>query len=442
MREHDIYDLKDEEIKGKVSSGFEEAKEFAKKLDFEEVKSGEWFVSLLQRVVRTYDRNARAQYFQQKYPGLSPDDIADILISVTVRYAGIAGGIAGAAATANQISVIASAGMTVPLFLGTIGAEMIYLARIQMRLVLDLSVVYDLQLNPEDPEDVLMVFGYALGITPTEVIGTGASKAAGEVTKRAIKKHISKDVLKAIQDFARRLGFKILQRTILKYVVPVVSAAVGSSYNYATTKALGKITKTHFKNRAKVTEELRTLVSRQNTYDLVFPAAAMYMAQVDGEFSLEEKELYRAMLSRMSFEEHTQAEFQKLSANEADLLKAAAQIEDSDVQRSLVDLLAMMAVYDGKLADKEREFLINISDRLSVPLNLEAIERRSKDYQVLSNRNIFDRATKTAGGASEKILDRAERTVEGARNLTTAAGRRVKGRLGEVLRRDKEKDTE
>jgi hypothetical protein len=58
-----------------------------------------------------------------------------------------------------------------------------------------------------------------------------------------------------------------------------------------TTKSVGRIAKAHFKNRGQVTDELRTLVSRQNTYDLAFPAAAMYMAQVDGEFLPKERDV-------------------------------------------------------------------------------------------------------------------------------------------------------
>ena len=56
----------DENIKAKVSEELEKAKAFAKTLDFEEVKNGEWFIKLLQQVVRAYDRNARATYFQKK----------------------------------------------------------------------------------------------------------------------------------------------------------------------------------------------------------------------------------------------------------------------------------------------------------------------------------------------------------------------------------------
>ena len=95
-----------EVIEDEVSSELEEAKEFAKTLNIDDVKSGQWFIALLQKVVQSYDRNARAEYFQQKYPGLTPDEIADILISVTVKYATIAGAITGAAATANQIAAL------------------------------------------------------------------------------------------------------------------------------------------------------------------------------------------------------------------------------------------------------------------------------------------------------------------------------------------------
>jgi tellurite resistance protein len=301
--------------------------------------------------------------------------------------------------------------------------------------VLDLSVVYDLQLNPDDPEDVLMVFGYALGVAPTELVGAGARKAAGAGTATVIKKYISKDVLKAIQNFARKLGFKILQRTILKYAVPVASAAVGSSYNYTTTRSLGRIAKTHLKNRGRVTEELRMLVSRQNTYDLVFPAAAMYTAQVDGEVSPEEKALYRAILSRMSFDEHTQAEFQKLSTNETHLLEAASQIEDDEIRHSLVDLLALVAVCDGELADEEREFLDKIAECLDVPVDLAAIEQRSQDYHTMPEQRTFDNLTESASGAAGRARDVAGRTAESAREATIAAGGRVRGALGNFLKR-------
>jgi len=439
MKNPDIDDVtQNEVIEAEVSPELAEAKGFAKALNIDDVKSGQWFIALLQKVVQSYDRNARAEYFQQKYPGLTPDEIADILTSVTVRYATIAGAVTGAATTANQIAALSSVGMTTAVMVGAIGAEMVYLARIQMRLVLDLSVVYDLQLDPDDPEDILMVFGFALGVAPTEMLGKGLQVAARGGTQYAVKKYISKGTLKAIQIFGKRIGIRILQKSILKYTIPVVSAVVGSSYNYVTTKSVGGIAKNHLKNRGKVTEELRQLVSRQNTYDIAFPAAAMYMAQIDDDFSTKEKEFYRAILSRMSFEEHTQAEFNKLMANEGNIVEAIAQIEDDEIRCSLVEVLVLMAVYDGELVEKERDFLIKTATYLNVPLDISEVERQAGDYKVVVEKTIFQKAaasTKETASKAAGIVGQAAGNVKGA---TASAAGKVTSAFGNVFRRKKD----
>ena len=187
---------------------------------------------------------------------------------------------------------------------------------------------------------------------------------------------------------------------------------------------MGKIAKAHFRNRHKFTGELQTLVSRQNTYDLVFPAAAMYMAHVDGELSPKERELYWAMLSRMSFTEHTQAEFQRLVDDEANLIEAAAGIEDGELRCSLMDVLALMAVCDGELAEKEREFLTNIAGRLEAPLDLDEVERRTRDYRMIVERSM------------------AEKIAGSVKDTTTIAGSKVRGTLGKVLKRRAETEVE
>lgn len=413
----------DENLKSQVSKELDEAKALAKSFDFEKVKNGEWFIALLKQVVKAYDRNARAAYFQKKYPGLTPDEIADILTSVTVRYATIAGAITGVAVTVDEIAALGSAGMTATLIVGSLGVEMLYLSKIQMRLMLDMSVIYDLQLDPEDPEDILMVFGYALGVAPTELIGKGLQVAARAGTTSTIKKVVSKGTLEAIQKFAQKLGFKILQRTIIKYAVPVASAAVGSGYNFVTTKSVGQIAKLHFKNRGKVTDELRALISRQNTYDLAVPAAAMFMAQIDGNVSPKEKELYRAMLSRMSFEEHTPADFQRLMSDEQSILDAVSQIEDFELRKTLIELLTLMAIYDGILVNEEREFLMSAAEKMGVSLDIEQVEKRTKEYQVIIEKNVLEKTAGAMGSAAVTVIGTAGQV---ASKLKDAFGKAVK----------------
>lgn len=421
----------DEHTKAQVSKEIEDAKTLAKTLNFEEVKSGEWFFKLLRQVIKAYDSNARAAYFQKKYPGLSLDEIADTLTSVTVKYAAIAGAMAGVTASVDELTALSTGGLTTALFVGTIGAEMLYLANIQMRLVLDMSVLYDLQLDLEDPEDILLVFGYALGVAPTEMLGKGLQVAARASTTRAIKTVVSKGTLETLQKIANRLGFKILQRTIIKYSVPVVSAAVGSVYNYLATKSVGQIAKIHFKYRGKATDELRAVVSKQNTYDLAIPAAAMFMAQVDGNVSSKEKDLYRAMLSRMSFEEHTPADFNRLVSDEQSILDAVSQIEDTELRKALIELLTLMAIYDGTLTSEEREFLTNAAERLDVSLDIDQVEKRAKEYRVIVEKNVLERTAGAVGGAVVTVMGTAGQ-----------AANRLKGALGKaVKRRDSGKPT-
>ena len=42
------------------------------------------------------------------------------------------------------------------------------------------------------------------------------------------------------------VGIKILQKTIIKYAVPVVSIGLGATWNYISTKSIGKIAQKHF----------------------------------------------------------------------------------------------------------------------------------------------------------------------------------------------------
>jgi len=413
----------DEGLKSQVLKELEKAKAFAKSLDFKKVKTGEWFFNLLKQVVKAYDRNASATYFQNKYPGLSPDEIADVLTSVTVTYATIAGAVAGVAASVNEIAVLGSGGLTATLFVGSIGAEMLYLSNLQMRLVLDMSVIYDLQLDLEDPEDILMIFGYALGVAPTEFIGKGVQRLARAGTKSLIKKIVSKGRRETLLKFGQKLGVKILQRTVIKFGVPVVSILAGGGYNHVTTKSVGQIAKQHFKNRGKVTDELRAIISRQNIYPLAVPVAVRFMAEVDGNMLPQEKELYRAMLSRMSFEDHTPTDFNRLVSDEQCILDAVSQIEDVELRKVLIDLLTLMAICDGIFANEEREFLTSAAERLGITLDMEQVEKRVKEYQVIVEKNVLEKGAGALGSAAVAAIGAAG---QAAHKFKDALGKAVK----------------
>lgn len=150
----------------------------------------------------------------------------------------------------------------------------------------------------------------------------------------------------------------------------------------------------------------------------------MYMAQIDGNVSSEEKELYRAMLSRMSFEEHTPADFSKLIKDEQSILDSVAQIEDVELREALIELITLMAIYDGNLTTEEREFLTSTAERLEVSLDMGQVEERMKEYQVIVEKNMFEKTAGAVGSAAVTAIGTAGK-----------AAKKFKGALGKVVER-------
>jgi tellurite resistance protein len=150
------------------------------------------------------------------------------------------------------------------------------------------------------------------------------------------------------------------------------------------------------------------------------------MAQVDGEFSPQEKELYRAILSRLSIDEHTQAEFQKLATSEETLLDAIAQNEDVEFRRNLIDVLSLMAIYDGKLTTEEQAFLVTVAKRLDISIDLDEIMQRAEEYRVVVKETLAQKGV----GIAKSAASQATTTVhKGSGKIKDSVAKLRKGKI-------------
>lgn len=221
---------------------------------WEAFKSGEWLLNLIRRSFRAYYFNANAEYFRRKYPRSTEEQIIKRLTSVAAKNAGLLGAVTGASVSANEIvAIVAGAptgGLNLPAQITIAGsalaAEAILLVRIQLQLIANIAKLLNVPLDPDDPEDVLLVLGLAVGGMGAEGIGKVGAKVAGHATKQFIRKKISGASLQALKRFASRLGLKILQRSIIKYAVPAASILVGGGWNYISTRAVSKVAIRHF----------------------------------------------------------------------------------------------------------------------------------------------------------------------------------------------------
>ncbi len=216
-------------------------------------KTGDWFNNLLLKSFRLYWEKADPEWFKRKYPKLSRDQIAKKIINLTAKNAAGLGGVTGAAMSTNELVALvtgAEGGIGLPANIAiaamSIGTEILTLTHFQLKMVADIAKLYEVPLDAEDPEDIWIIFAYAMGGSASELAGAFGMKIGAAATRRGIKRFVSKETLKLLQQIGRKVGLKILQKTIIKYAIPVVSIGLGSSWNYLSTRAIGKIASKHF----------------------------------------------------------------------------------------------------------------------------------------------------------------------------------------------------
>lgn len=250
-------------LKEEIKQQFTEAKR-----DYEDVggwpsfKSGEWLWLMIQKSFVNYWNNANVEYFESKYGTNDKEKLAKKLIAVAAKNASILGGMTGAAVSANEITAIVTGGeggvglpANIAIAAVSVGAEAILMVRFQLQLVANLGKLYGVPLDPDDPEDILTILAFAIGGAAAEEAGKFGMKIGGKLAGRAAKAVFKKKTLAVLKSVASKVGIKILQGSIVKYTVPVVSIGIGAAWNYASVKTVAKLATKHF---AQQTDEINS----------------------------------------------------------------------------------------------------------------------------------------------------------------------------------------
>lgn len=243
-----------DEIKNQLTEAKRDYKEIGGWSSF---KSGQWLWQIIQKSFSNYWNNANVEYFEAKYGTQNAEQLAKKLISVAAKNSAVLGGVTGAAISADEIVAIVTGGeggvglpANIAIAAAGIGAEAILFIRFQLQLVANLGKLYGVPIDPDDPEDILTILAFALGGSAADTAGKFGMKVGGKLAGRIAKAVFKKETLTALKRIAAKVGVKILQRSIVKYTIPIVSIGIGTGWNYASTKTVGKIAIRHFKQRA------------------------------------------------------------------------------------------------------------------------------------------------------------------------------------------------
>lgn len=377
-------DVPDEKTRSRVRRELEDAHSFVKELTLDDLRGGDWFAKLLAHSMRVYVTEVDAEYFRNKYPGLPADAVADARIQMAARYAGVGGGLSAAAYTGAVAATIGSGGGASPLTLPAGGAsfvvDLVYTSQLQLRLAYDLSVLYRVPLDLNDPEDLWKFIRIAIGIRAGEVGGNLLLKGVPAVLRPMLKKYFSKGVLAAARGLPY-IGRHLLQRNVIKFAIPGVSIPLSSGVNYWTTRAIGKQAREVFRLESRIRESAIGL-----TQTAPHPSETAWvvwlLVQAGGEIHEREKLLMHHIVTAVHA---AHGELPRLQE-----LKDVIQIDEERVWRMLDGLEGdlgglyraglVAAAVDGKVDAKELELLKRLADRCDVAFVPATAKLAAKDW--------------------------------------------------------------
>jgi hypothetical protein len=220
-------------------------------------KSGEWLFQLMERTFRHYAQSAVRESFALEFPRLNRAEISEKLIDAACKRAALAGAITGAAVSADELVGLFTAGeavvglpVNIAVAATAICAEVFFTARIQLQLVARLASLYGATLDLENPDDLLAIMNFAFGGAAAEAMSKEAAKSGAKISAAVVGRYYAKrESFEVLKRFAKKLGYKLLRRSVVNGVVPGVSMFMGAYWNKRTTRTIGRNAQKFFANR-------------------------------------------------------------------------------------------------------------------------------------------------------------------------------------------------
>lgn len=310
----------------------------------EEIKSGSWFTKILQLVLSD-SNNLSAEYFTRKYIGLDKEIVARRLIKTTSNHAAIAGGLAAAAASAAELSTLLSGGMSLAAVGAVLIGEISYITYLQLKLIYEISVIYNAKLDRNDPEDLITIFWYSLGINKWEEASNAVLKAGPRSTEYLGRKALRSGLRKSIQNVVGKLGGqqlarKITEKALLKFIVPGINIPIAASVNKVFTKKLGDNALKTFKRRAITLESIDKLKEFERHFQLLSISLIYHIGIFDQKSKIDKVvEMQNTVVKYLNINSGEEEIIDDLiSINFEDFCGILSEIDDKNISKILGDI--------------------------------------------------------------------------------------------------------
>ncbi|WP_349729909.1 hypothetical protein [Peribacillus frigoritolerans] len=279
-----------------VKKQIEEFRNLFKDNPVKHIEEGTWFTKVLEMVLNETPQKLDAKFFKKKYIGLSNEQKAKQLVKATANYTAIAGGCAAGVVSAAEVSTVVTAGWSLTAAAVTLIGEISFITYLQLKLVYEISILLNAKLDREDPEDILILFWFALGINVWDDISNTLLKVGPRSVEYLGRKALRAGIRNGIQSMVTRIGGtrlarKITERAVLKLIVPGINIPIAALVNRTFTSKLGNKAIKKFKTRGAVISVVDNLLKLDRHYSILSIPLIYYVGIIDNNDKKDKKGL-------------------------------------------------------------------------------------------------------------------------------------------------------
>lgn len=374
--------LNTEDIRAVIVTEINDLKTTAQAFGWDAIKSGSWFNQFLGACLSSYHERVMQQggdqYLHSKYPGLPTEAVAGKLCEMAEQISAIAGSLSGAAAS----GAVLTAGAGVPVAVTAVMGEVMFTIRLQLRLVYDLHLLYGIQLDANDPEDLLSVFAVVYGVKLAGVVGVRAKALAPEVMRAQLYRLIhgnTKMIQQAVSSvLGPRIARSVTQKAILKTVVPLVGVAISAGWNFTSTKLLGSRVRQEVRIKASLREEtirLHESLSSDDRTAISVIDGLIALATADGRFSDLEREVYLAFIRQLELDnDQLKTIIAKVHTDLEGVMTSLNTVKEEQDRTSIARCFCLIAAASSDITGIEREVLEKLLSALGQNHQIEVAD--------------------------------------------------------------------
>ena len=337
-----------------------------RELGVREVRTGTWFA----KVVSLYLRFYRGHVPGPKDLARTPEERARRVIGRAAMRSALTGAAAAATATGATVLTVQTHGLGaiagVPAAAAGIFGEMLYRALVHVELTVDLAHIYGLEIDPDDPTELMRVYALAFGLEGSRDGTLGEAQNTLESVLRV-----------SGQDMGKSIGGRLVGDSLKRNAIPFMGIATSAISSYRRTRELGvtvhRYVRLHQGLRTALVDQIRHVGADAP----LLVEGAWFMLTADGKLAPEETAVLAWLVEQFPAELHHELT-SRFVEDEASFLARLSLVPEG-ARDALLSAFEVASAVDGPPTLPERRLLRNAARALGRELDAARVDRVSRE---------------------------------------------------------------